>query len=224
MDRSRRSDKTATADGRAAIGIDVGGARKGFHAVVVADEQYAGHCVTTNVRELADWCCKTARATVIAVDAPCHWSLDGRARTAERQLMENGIWCFSTPTRQRALEHPKDHYGWMLQGEKLFKALEETHPLCSRLPTRNQRCCFETFPHAITWYLTNGQCRASRKRTERRRLLQQAGIDLTKLTNIDLVDAALCALTAYYAATGGNLVSYGETKTGLIVVPASFKQ
>jgi predicted RNase H-like nuclease len=50
--------------------------------------------------------------------------------------------------------------------------------------------------------------------------LAQAGIDLTELTNIDLVDAALCALTAYRAATGRECMSFGEPNTGLIIVPA----
>jgi predicted RNase H-like nuclease len=51
-------------------------------------------------------------------------------------------------------------------------------------------------------------------------LLEEAGIDLSSLTNIDLIDAALCALTAYHAAMGGECVSYGEPNTGLIIVPA----
>jgi predicted RNase H-like nuclease len=40
------------------------------------------------------------------------------------------------------------------------------------------------------------------------------------LTNIDLMDAALCALTAYHAASGQECVSFGEPNTGLIIVPA----
>ena len=131
--------------------------------------------------------------------------------------MEQGIWCFSTPTRQRDIEHPKDHYGWMLQGEALFHGLKPTHPL--RLPAPGQECCFETFPHAIAWHLTGGKAVASRKRSQRRALLAAAEVDLTELTNIDLVDAALCALAAHHAATGGVCQTYGEPDTGLIIVP-----
>ena len=104
----------------------------------------------------------------------------------------------------RAVEHPKNHYGWMLQGEELFRALESSHPLCFEPQTWDSRYCFETFPHAITWHLTNGQCKAARKRLQRRSLLDQAGIDPCQLTNIDLIDAALCALAAQRMAEGGE--------------------
>jgi predicted RNase H-like nuclease len=45
------------------------------------------------------------------------------------------------------------------------------------------------------------------------------GIDLKELTNIDTVDAALCAYVAHLAATGAPLQAYGVEATGLIVVP-----
>lgn len=213
-----------------AVGIDVGGGRKGFHAVAITGGSYSTHIATKDVEELARWCCVTMRARVIAVDAPCRWSEDGRARPAERQLMEKRIWCFSTPTRRQAVERERqsalgkatNHYGWMLRGEALFKALERTHTLCRNLPVVDQQnTCFETFPHAITWHLRGGRADASCKRGQRRALLEGAGIDLSKLTNIDLVDAALCAHVAYLTATGAACVSYGEPDTGLIVVPAT---
>lgn len=198
------------------IGIDVGGRRKGFHAVALTDGQYAGCHATTNVDQLVAWCRET-NAQTIAIDAPCAWSKDGRARPAERQLMAQGIWCFSTTTRERAIAHPKDYYGWMLRGEALFQALKHTHPL--GLPSPGRKCCFETFPHAIAWHLMGGQAVASQKRAQRRALLEEAGVDLTELTNIDLVDAALCALAAHYAAIGEACRAYGEPETGFIVVP-----
>jgi len=205
--------------GLTAVGIDVGGERKGFHAVALTGGDYSSHLSTTSVHELAQWCREIMRARVIAVDAPCRWSTDGRARPAERELMARGIWCFSTPTRQRALAHPGNHFGWMLRGEALYEALEPKHPLCSELPALGRKGCFETFPHAITWHLRGGNADASQKRKQRRALLAQAGIELTKLTNIDLIDAALCALTAYHAATGGECVSFGQRDSGIIVVP-----
>ncbi|MEA5416395.1 DUF429 domain-containing protein [Synechococcus sp. BA-132 BA5] len=67
--------------------------------------------------------------------------------------------------------------------------------------------------------LRGGQAQASQKRTQRRELVQQAGIDLAPLTSIDWIDAAPCALTAQIVATGGACVSYGEPQTGWIVVP-----
>ena len=213
-----KQQTSATAKGLTVVGVDVGGRRKGFHAVALAGGQCAGRCASTKVRELVAWCHKMD-AAVIAVDAPCRWSTDGHARPAERRLMEKGIWCFSTPTRQRAVEHPKNHYGWMLRGEALYQALKPTHPLCSGLPASGQKCCFETFPHAITWHLTGGKADASRKRSQRQSVLARAGIDLAELSNIDFVDAALCALTAQHMISGRECVNYGERDTGFIFVP-----
>ena len=203
-------------------GIDVGGEKKGFHAVALVNGQFADCFSSKSADEVAGWCRETMNARVIAIDAPCRWSKDGRARPAERELMGKGIWCFSTPTEQRALDHPTNHFGWMRNGEALFQALEPTHTLCHQLPlATGQKYCLETFPHAITWHLRGGNADARQKRKQRRELLAQAGIDLAKLTNIDLVDAALCALTAHRAAKGAACVSYGDPDTGLIIVPSS---
>jgi len=210
------------------VGIDVGGISKGFHAVALKDGKYLDHWSAKNdvtegddaIGRLVKWC-NDHNARMIAVDAPCRWSTDGRSRPAELQLMEKGIWCFSTPMRQRAAIHHKDHYRWMLQGEALYAALEATHPLIFEEPQPGVKCCFETYPHAITWHLRGRNANAEEKRTQRRALLKQAGIDLTKLTNIDLADAALCALTAHQAATRGGLTGFGDDHTGRIFVPTS---
>lgn len=211
---------SATNDGVTAVGIDVGGARKGFHAVAITDGDYSNRFATQDVLELSHWCRSTVRASVIAVDAPCRWSKDGHSRPAERELMKQGIHCFSTPSREQAVAHPRQYFSWMLSGEALFQALEDDFPLCEKLPPWDRKCCFETFPHAITWHLRGGNADARQKRLQRRAILQQTGMDLKELTNIDLVDAALCALAAYSAATGQKCVSYGEPETGLIIVPA----
>lgn len=135
------------------VGIDVGGARKGFHAVALIGGAYAGQLATADVQELAHWCRSLVGARVIAIDAPCRWSTDGRARPCERELMQKGIWCFSSPTHQKAhTPHRTGYFNWMLQGEKLYQALEASYPLVCRLPI-NGNACFETFPHAITWHL-----------------------------------------------------------------------
>lgn len=202
------------------VGIDVGGTRKGFHAVALTGGEYSGKCSTKDIAQLVDWC-RHVEGFLIAVDAPCRWSKDGRARPAERELMAQGIWCFSTPTRQCAIEHPKNHYGWMLRGEEIFEALAPSHPICINPTSLYTPCCIETFPHAVTWHLAGGMANAKEKRTQRKSLLTDAGIDLAELTNIDLVDAAICALTARCVASGGKIVYYGEANTGYIIVPAS---
>ena len=133
--------------------------------------------------------------------------------------MRQGIRCFATPCRETAENHPSGYYGWMQQGDHLYRELESTHPLLAGLPVSGPTC-FETFPHAITWHLRGGNARAARKRSQRRALLEQAGIDLGSLTSIDLVDAALCALAAHHVALGRPCLGFGEAATGLIVVPA----
>ena len=203
---------------QAVIGIDVGGARKGFHAVALRAGASAGQLATTDAQELAHWCRAVIGAQLIAIDAPCRWSSDGRPRPCERQLMARGIHCFASPSRQAALSHPSNYYGWMLQGEALFQDLEPSHPLLTALPITGP-ACFETFPHAITWHLRGGHATAANKRAQRSELLEQAGIDLASLTSIDRVDAALCALAAHHAAVGRACHTYGEANSGWIVVP-----
>ncbi|MFM8258484.1 MAG: DUF429 domain-containing protein, partial [Vulcanococcus sp.] len=101
----------------------------------------------------------------------------------------------------------------------LVQALEASHPLLTSLPGTEQHCCFETFPHAITWHLRAGDAQARQKHPQRLALLQQAGIDTTALTSIDRIDAALCALAAHHLASGRPCQVYGEAESGLIVVP-----
>lgn len=210
------------------IGIDVGGTDKGLHAVALQGGKYLDRASFKTggddktepppAERLAAWC-QRHEALMIAVDAPCRWSTNGRGRPAELEMAQEKIFCFATPQREKAENHPTDLFGWMLEGEKVYQALAPTHPLATAVPQPRQQCCFETYPHAITWHLRGGNAQAPQKRQQRRELLAKAGIDLTKLTNIDLVDAALCALTAHHAAMGWSLCEYGDAETGVIIVP-----
>lgn len=216
----RAEPEALPADASTVIGIDVGGRRKGFHAVALRQGAYAGQLASGDVQELSQWCRLQMRAQLIAIDAPSRWSADDRARPCERELNALGIRCFASPTRAVALAHPSDYYGWMLQGEALYAALEPSHPLLLGLPPSGP-ACFETFPHAITWMLLGGQARAAEKSRQRRTLLQRFGIDTTPLTSIDRIDAALCALAAHQVGIGGDCQVCGEAESGLIVVPHS---
>jgi predicted nuclease with RNAse H fold len=203
-----------------AVGIDVGGIKKGFHCVALRDGQYSGKFSSPVAKAVADWCREIAKADVIAIDAPCRWSNTERGRPAELALMAKRIFCFSSPTREKASVPGSKFYGWMFQGEAIFQELEKSHPLAMEFPIASPPpLCFETFPHAIAWHLQGGQANAQRKRIERKQLLQDAGIDTAALTNIDLIDAALCALVADHVATGKPCEAYGEPDTGFIVVP-----
>ena len=82
-------------------GIDVGGARKGFHAVLLEGSRVVDQLNTSDPEALARWCLRAER---IAIDAPCGWALPGeRSRLCERQLAAQGVRCFATPTREAAL-------------------------------------------------------------------------------------------------------------------------
>lgn len=202
------------------VGIDVGGRSKGLHAVALEGGRYRAQFATRSIEDMVRWSTQEIRASVIAIDAPCAWSVDERrGRPAELALMQQRIWCFSTPKEAAARRHTKNHYGWMLYGMELYAALRHTHPVRDPNAPGRDRYCFETFPHAITWHLQGGEANAKKKWKERRDLLHRLGIDRADLKNIDTVDAALCAYTAHLAATRAKLFTYGEPRTGLIIVP-----
>lgn len=196
------------------IGIDVGGARKGFHAVVMREGQICGRKTDWDPMAIMEWCLEQ-EASVVGVDAPCMWSVAGKHRKAERLLNQEGMHCFYTPTRERAKENP--FYSWMLNGEKLFKALGKHFSLYTG-KRQAKRVCFETFPHAIVCALSGRIVPAHPKTRVRREVLSTLGLDITLLTNIDLVDAALCAVTAE-AFRRNQITCYGEPKEGYVVVP-----
>lgn len=200
-------------------GIDVGGRKKGFHAVALDSAgAVSGRRASADPEEIAAWCAELG-ALVVAVDAPCAWSTDGRSRPAEVALKKASIQCFSTPSRETALAHATNHFGWMVNGERMFRALVTLHPLVA-LSTVEVPCSIETFPQAVACALAGTSVSAKRKGAVRRDLLRRQGLDLTLLSNIDFVDAALCALAARYVVLG-KARAYGEPLTGLIWVPAS---
>lgn len=200
------------------VGVDVGGMRKGFHAVALRDGRYLEKLAALAPSEVSAWCLALG-AEIVGVDAPCRWSQTGRARQAEQELMAERIWCFSTPRREVAVAHATRHFEWVLNGEALFNQLRKTYRLFDGgNETLSDHLCFETFPQAVACALAGKIVGAKRKGTVRRALLDRAGVDTTGLSNIDMVDAALCALTAYHL-TAGNVRTYGDTVEGFIVVP-----
>lgn len=198
-------------------GIDVGGARKGFHAVALRAGKYWHKFVSAEAESVAAWC-RQVEARVIGIDAPCKWSPTGRAREAERALMRQKIWCFSTPTKEAATKHRTNHFGWMLAGEQLYAALAATHRLLQGEQDGAHPTMFETFPHASTCTLLGQVVSARQKREMRLRVLRKQGIDVGELTNIDLIDAAICALTARFVSLGA-MEQFGDDAGGYIVLP-----
>ena len=79
--------------------------------------------------------------------------------------------------------------------------------------------CFETFPHAVVCALAGRVVAAHPKRETRRAALQKPGYEVSILTNVDFVDAGLCAITAD-AFVRGRVQLFGNKVEGFIVVPA----
>jgi predicted RNase H-like nuclease len=133
--------------------------------------------------------------------------------------MAQRIWCFSTPTEEAALAHKKNFYGWMLAGRDLFKALSREWPLFDGSPCDEPRV-LETFPHAVVCALAGRIVAAKPKAQVRRAALIKQGVDVSELTNVDYLDAALCAVTAQ-AYLRDEMTALGDTETGFMVVPRS---
>lgn len=209
---------------RVVAGIDVGGARKGYHAVALRDGRFLACIASRDATALVDWCV-TLEVMHVGVDAPCRWSSDGRKRASERALAAAGMACFASPSRAAAVAHEaaaaqagkSGWYGWMFEGERLYAALTREYPLYST-GDPPPRCCFETFPQAVACALAGKIVSAKDKQRVRRALLADAGVALDGLRSIDLVDAALCALAAQAFALG-RWRGYGDDEDGRVIVP-----
>ena len=197
------------------IGVDVGSSKKGFHAVALCGTEILGRDCFQKPTELVEWC-GAQNAQAVAVDAPCRWSVTGRARRAEREMMELGIHAFATPTREKAEQSA--NYAWMVEGANLYRLLERRYSLFDgNLPTG--RVCIETYPHAAACALAGAVISAKRKSSVRRKLIREARLDDKALSNIDYIDAALCALSAQ-SLLQGKYLAYGDASEGFIVVPS----
>jgi hypothetical protein len=100
-------------------------------------------------------------------------------------------------------------YRWLLNGAALYRIIEMHYMLFDGINTTSRKVCFESFPQAVACALKGEIVSAKRKNDNRRRLLRETGIDTSLLTNIDLEDASLCALTAHRFLIG-NFKTYGD--------------
>ena len=197
------------------IGIDVGGVRKGFHAVALNNARILDKVTSPDPLLIINWCFQY-QPKVIAVDAPCGWSRDGYSRQAERDLAKLGIHSFFTPTHEKASQ--SKFYDWVFNAQRLFSELSKTHFLFQENNTQTP-IVFETFPHAVVCAVRGEIVSASPKVAIRRKILQDLNmVGLEQLKNIDFVDAALCALAAEYFING-SYKALGNDEEGYIVIP-----
>lgn len=201
--------------GSIVVGVDVGGSKKGFHAVALQDGHYREKFSTLTPAEIAAWC-RRLKASVVGIDAPCRWSLTGRARPCERALAAEGLSTFATPSQAKGKTDP--FYRWMVNGAELYRCLAPDYPLYNGQRSVSGQVSVETFPHAVACALAGKQLSARQKRADRARLLREAGVATDALTNMDWIDAALCALAAQYLKAG-TFKAYGDAAEGIIVVP-----
>jgi predicted nuclease with RNAse H fold len=197
------------------VGVDVGGVNKGFHVVAMCDRRLVRTFVTPHAGAVVDWCL-SVNASLVGIDAPCSWSLSGRARSCERALAAERIRAFATPTATVGATHR--FYRWMLNGADLFRLLAPHYRLFDGRHSPASPVCFETFPQAVACALARRVLSAKHKRLDRPRLLRQAGLNTDLFKTIDEVDAALCALAAHYLSLG-RVKTYGDGTEGFIVVP-----
>ena len=81
-----------------ALGVDVGGGRKGLDLVVMHTDRTV---VLTEARADLDdvrSVLQEVRPQVVAIDSPPAWNAGARSRRTERQLAELGISTFPTPS------------------------------------------------------------------------------------------------------------------------------
>ena len=197
------------------VGVDVGGPKKGFHGVAISKGKIIETYAAFNAAEVVGWC-RNLYAFAVGIDAPCCWSRTGRARLCERVLAAERIHAFATPSQAVAERNP--FYRWMLNGAELFRLITPHYRLFDGQHLPSRPMCFETFPQAVACALAGTIVSAKHKRSVRRRLLREAGLSIGILTNIDMVDAALCALTAQHLLNR-TFKTYGDAAEGFIVVP-----
>lgn len=204
-------------------GIDVGGARKGFHVAILQGKVVRASIKEGDPQRILQ-CLRDEKVTAVGIDSPCKWALPGnKSRLAERQMRKERIWSFSTPNKSKVEAHTKWFYEWMKNGWCLYEVLAAEYPLLEFADgTFPEKFAFETFPHAITCaFLGVKNTSAEQKREQRGELLGKIGIELKKgSTSIDDMDAALCAVTALHLLDGPEeFKSYGDRAEGYIFVP-----
>jgi predicted RNase H-like nuclease len=199
-----------------ALGIDVG-VRKGLH--LVALDARLRPLFTRSGASLAELhgICQKIKPDVVAIDSPPHWAIRGNSRLAERDLQSRRVHLFATPSDPE--KRRSEFYDWMRVGFKVFKAVAPRFPLYRSGPVR--RHAIEVFPHASAVHLAGWlKPEGYTKVRWRRSILEREGVSVDDLTNADLVDAALGALTGLYALRG-DFAGFGDPKEGVVVVPRS---
>jgi predicted nuclease with RNAse H fold len=105
-----------------AVGIDVGGRRKGFHGCALRGEEIvAGPERLADVASAVAWVA-ALEPTVVALDSPRECAPSGESSRADERALNRAVcgirW---TPERSRLADNP--YYEWVEHGLELYAAL-----------------------------------------------------------------------------------------------------
>lgn len=202
-----------------ALGIDVGGQRKGYHVVALdgARRLVGDICNPKSSEDIANIIARV-KPRLVAIDAPAGWAETGKSRSTERELARAGIQSFYTPTREQAARAGA-FYAWVFSGEKVHEAARRTHSAYAGTGSIWGHS-IEVFPNATVRLLSGQRPPVGvSKSAWRRQVLSGQGVAENELPNLDYVDAALCALTGLYALDG-DYQAFGKPSEGLLIAPA----
>jgi predicted nuclease with RNAse H fold len=192
--------------GRTWAGVDVGGKKKGFHAVVIDDGGVlAGPQNIKEANEVVEWL-EGFAPVIVAVDSPrCPAPTGERSRAGERALASAVCGIRWTPDAE-TLDAGGAYFEWIKNGLELYAGLAGTKA--------TGREIIEVFPTAsfTVWGGKRGQMRRARWSRLILEGLALGGLPPRRL-NQDDRDAIAAALTARLH-DAGEAQNFGE-----IVVP-----
>jgi predicted nuclease with RNAse H fold len=182
------------------LGIDVGGRRKRFDVALVDEARV----VEVRSRQSGDdvvVLASSANPSVIAIDSPRSCAPPCTTHRPDERLLRDAV-CGIRWTPPRALLDGNPYYGWIVEGLRLYEALEG-HPAA----------VIECFPTA-SWTRWHGSRDRRSRAAWSREALAALGIrDVPARTNQDTRDAIAAAVTAR-EYDRGRCERFGE-----IVVP-----
>lgn len=145
MKTRRKGSRLRMAD-PVAVGIDVGGRRKGFHAAALRDREIvAGPCQLGSLADVVAWIDELA-PTCAAIDSPRRGAGPGETRREDERLFAAEKICGIrwTPDERTMRERRDPYYEWILHGFELYRALEPKRvEVIECFPTATWSVCFE---------------------------------------------------------------------------------